>query len=97
MEKIKLLCDRHHGIHLPSVWARNTENIWNIKQDDWEYISNIENIEGSEYWDVWSDILSDAAYTDSNGIVWTLHQDGDLFAIAYDEMTEEEQNNFFGD
>ena len=97
MEKVHLLCDSHHGIYLPAIWVNNTENIWNIKQEDWEYISNIDNIEDSEYWDVWSDILSDASYTDSNGIVWTLHQDGDLFAVAHEEMTEDERIQFYGD
>ena len=42
-------------------------------------------------------ILSNAEYVDSTGKVWTLHHDGDLFAVALDSMTEQEKINFFED
>ena len=96
MEKIKLLCDSHHGMYVPSIWCSNTDNIWNINSKDWEYLSDHNNLEDENYWDVWNDTLSNASYTDDNGVVWTLHQDGDLFAVAYDEMTEDEKDSLFG-
>lgn len=92
MKNIELLCDSHHGVYLPSVWCSNTENIWNIKQEDWDYLSDASNLEDDYYyWDVWNDILNDACYTDKHGVVWTLHQDGDLWAIAYDELSIDEK------
>ena len=51
--------------------------------------------ENDYYWDAWHDILDNAFWIDSNGIKWTLHQDGNLWAIAYDEMTEKEKEEFF--
>lgn len=95
MGNVKLLCDSHHGVYLPHVWVKNTENIWNIKQEDWDYLSDASNVEDEHYRDTWHDILSDAVYTDSNGVVWTLYQDGDLFAVAYNEMTEEDKEIFW--
>ena len=97
MNNVIILYDSHHGLYLPSVWAGNSENIWNIKQEDWNYIANPENIEKDDYWDLWDMILSNAEYVDSTGKVWTLHHDGDLFAVALDSMTEQEKINFFED
>lgn len=96
MEKIELLCDSHHGVYLPSIWCSNTDNIWSINQVDWNYIADSNNISNGDYWEIWNDILSDAAYTDSNGVVWTLFQDEDLFAVAYDEMSKDEKAIIFG-
>ena len=85
-------------IHLPSFWAGNSENIWNINQEDWNYIANLENIEKDDYWDFGNDFVeNNAEYVDSTGKVWTLHHDGDLFAVALDSMTEQEKNKFFED
>lgn len=95
MKNIELLCDSHHGQYLPSIWCNNTENIWGITQEYWDYIADESHLDDETYWDIWHGILSNAAYTDSKGITWILHQDGDLFAVAYDEMTEEDKEIFW--
>ena len=41
MNNILLLCDSHHGQYLPSVWTKNTENIWNINQEDWKRVPHL--------------------------------------------------------
>lgn len=91
MKNIELLCDSHHGVYLPSVWCSNTENIWGIKQEDWDYLLDASNLEDEYYWDVWNDVLSYASYIDDNGVAWTLYQDEDLWAIAYDELSIDEK------
>jgi hypothetical protein len=48
------------------------------------------------YWDAWTAIL-DNAYRELSGIRWTLHQDGDLFAVALDIMSDAEYENLFGE
>lgn len=93
MEKMHILCDSHHGVYLPHIWVKNTENIWGIDQEDWDYLSEDDSVDKEYYWETWETILNNAKYIDSDGVVWTLYLDGDLFAIAYDEMTEEELNN----
>ena len=94
-KNIIFLCDSSHGIYLPSFFCSHSENIWNINQEDWNYIASTENVEKEDYWEVWESILSNAEYVDSTGKVWTLHQDGDLFAVAMDSMTEQEKIDFF--
>jgi len=39
-------------------------------------------------------ILNNARYTDKNGNVWRLMQDGDLWAYCFELMTDEEKENF---
>lgn len=45
------------------------------------------------YWDAWDSILNNAYWIDSEGHKWTLHQNGNLWAIR-DDMTEEEWEEF---
>ena len=33
------------------------------------------------YWEAWDNILNNAEHTDSQGITWRLHQDGDLWEV----------------
>lgn len=46
------------------------------------------------YWNCWEKVLRDASYTTPEGDIYRLHQDGDLWAICYEKMTEEEKKNF---
>jgi hypothetical protein len=50
-----------------------------------------------EYWDAWTDVCDNASYTDSDGYIWNLHQDGDLWAICQELMTDEEYLGFYGE
>lgn len=95
MNNIIFLCDSHHGVYVPSFFCSHSENIWDINPEDWNYIANSENIENDDYWDIWNAILDNACYRDENGIIWTLHHDGDLFAVALNEMSEQEIEEFF--
>ena len=50
------------------------------------------------YWDVWDTVLNNARVIDrETGQTFVLHQDGDLWLLDLDNMTEEEKFNFFGD
>lgn len=33
------------------------------------------------YWEAWNNILNNAEHTDSQGVVWRLYQDGDLWEV----------------
>jgi len=46
------------------------------------------------YWEGWIEILSSATYTADDGRKFTLHQDGDLWAICHEQVTQEERENF---
>src|SRR5678809_781745 len=48
-----------------------------------------------DYWETWNTVLSNARYFDeTSGKVYHLHQDGDLWAVCFDSMTDEEKLNF---
>lgn len=51
------------------------------------------NPEHEEYWDAWNAILYNASYIE-DGRVFKLHQDGDLWLVCWDELTDEEKRNF---
>lgn len=50
--------------------------------------------EHADYWDVWTTILDTFEYTDSNGYVWSLYQEGDVWLICPALMSCEEVKNF---
>src|ERR1700681_2565627 len=64
----------------------------------WEGITpaNIEACSDPEnewYWDNWTSICDNATFTE-NGHVWRLSQDGDLWAMCFELMSNEEKKNF---
>jgi hypothetical protein len=42
----------------------------------------------------WIWVLDNAKYLAEGGDVYQLHQDGDLWGICYEKMTDEEKENF---
>lgn len=92
-QPVVLLLDDVRGIYIPA----NFVNEFDLST--WQGLDNINLGHLSEpenecYWDTWYDVLSNASYTDDKGNVFTLHQDGDLWAICFDKMTDEEKENF---
>ena len=55
------------------------------------------NPDSDFYWDKWYWVLDNLYYIDEDGNKFELHQDGDLFAICYEKLTDEERLNFFGE
>ena len=93
---INLLVSDSHGVYVPQVFASNFDlSLWNgIRPED------IETIEAGPdhewYWDAWNDILSSAEYV-TEGNTYRLHQDGDLWAVCYEQMSDDEYRDFFGE
>ena len=97
-----LLVDSAHGVYVPRSFCTNFDlTKWaGIDQADVDIILS-ENAEGDllspyeieAYWDAWQEILDSATFTE-NGNVWRLNQDGDLWALCYELMTNEERSNF---
>lgn len=65
---------------------------WGIGKEDAEILASGPDHEF--YWGTWDDVLSNAQYVDEEGNKYFLSQDGDLWALCYDRMTEEEKSNF---
>lgn len=94
-DKIQILINDSWGIYIPQIFTENfTAASWGIDENspDWKTLSD--GPDSEYYWESWETILDSAKHTDSNGVVWTLYQNGDLWAVAWDEMTEDERENF---
>ena len=88
-----LLCDACHGIYIPSIFIESIEGI-----QEWKNISNydkeqLKNSDNENYWHSWDNVLSKAEFT-KDGNTWRLHQDGDLWLLCYELMTDEQKQNF---
>lgn len=93
---IELLLSDARGIYIPRDFvSENDPAQWGIDADDedWETCHNPDD---EWYWEAWASICDKAQYT-KDGKVWALHQDGDLFAVAWDELTDEEYKDFTGE
>lgn len=98
MNNIQILLSGAHGIYIPRDFVRDfVLDNWNIagKDDAWA-IEACNDPDNEQYWDAWVYILDNASCMD-DGKVYTLFQDGDLFAIAYDDLDDDEYYNFFGE
>ena len=83
---VKIPHDFVTGFHL-DAWS-------GIKESDAQICQDITH-EG--YWDAWDSIMSSARYVTPEGKIYSLHQDGDLFCVAWDDLTDEEYHDFVGE
>ncbi len=94
--RIVLLLTDARGIYIPRDFSEFTD--WtNISTEDRAIIANPEH---TMYWETWDDILANARYTDKEGHVWLLYQEGDLWAIRsdlFDDTDSEEYKGMFGE
>ena len=82
------VCDKYDEIAWDHCEA------WGLTKDNAEYWQDAANPDSESYWEAWEWILINAEYKAGNGDKYHLHQDGDLWGICYDKMTEEEKHNF---
>jgi hypothetical protein len=94
MSGIEILIGDHQGIYIPQQFAMYHEDMDNVSAEDMEILKT--GPEHEHYWDAWDSVLQNATAT-HNGNVWRLYQDGDLFAICPELMTDEEYESFFGE
>ena len=96
MESIACLVNGAHGIYVPQAFVEAyTHNVWGIADADAEILRAGPDHE--LYWETWDSVLQSARYTSDDGRIYSLYQDGDLFAIAYDALTDDEYRDFFGE
>jgi hypothetical protein len=93
MKNVTLLLSDSRGVYIPRDFVNGFDlTKWSgINDSDVETCQNPEN---EWYWDAWISILDNAKFVADDGRVFTLHQDGDLWALCYDSMTDEEKTNF---
>lgn len=87
---IELLLSDSRGIYIPRDFYEGFDlDKWNLKAEDLTELSDPEN---DNYWDTWELVLNNAYFV-IDGKKYTLYQDGDLLAIAYDHLTDEDKEN----
>lgn len=96
MDSINLLVSDANGIYVPQFFAKAYDlSLWS-GLDPGDVATIEQGPENEYYWDAWNNILDSATYQ-HDGRTYRLHQDGDLWAIDYDGMTDEEYESFFGE
>lgn len=96
---VVLLVDGAHGVYVPETFATMIDpSKWSgIREEDLLALRLREFDDDSAYWETWDSVLNNATYTDEQGNVYRLHQDGDLWAYCIERMTLEEQQSMFPD
>lgn len=102
MSAVILILSDARGIYIPRDFITNEFGeidashcaAWGLTEEDKEWWQDASNPENEYYWDAWDWILDNAEFVDEEGDKYQLWQDGDLWAICYDKMTEEEKRNF---
>lgn len=102
MNAVVLILSDSRGIYIPRDFVCDDYNeiawkhcdAWGLTKDNAEQWEDATNPDSEFYWDAWEWILNNAEFTAVNGDKYRLYQDGDLWGICYDKMTEDEKRNF---
>lgn len=90
MNNIEILLSDSHGIFIPNIFYTEFDlKKWNVSHID---LTSLSDCEDEDYWETWENVLN-TAYFVLNGKIYNLHQDGDLLAICYDDLSEDEKLN----
>ena len=96
LQAVNLLLSDCRGIKIPQDFYNNFDlSKWHIKKS--YFLNNLNDCYSENYWNAWEEVLDNAYYLDDNGNKFVLYQDGDLFGICYEIMTDSERLEFFGE
>ena len=97
-DNIILVMSDSHGQYIPQFFADDCRELWQgVKTEDYETLLNGPDFDTNpHYWETWDSVLN-AAFIIVDNKRYSLHQDGDLWAIAYDDLSLNEYADFFGD
>jgi hypothetical protein len=102
MDAVVLILSDARGVYIPRDFLTDNQNqivwehcaAWGLTGENVNRWHMAAQPESEFYWEDWDWILSNAKYTTKEGDVYHLYQDGDLWALCYDKMTDEEKENF---
>jgi|SRR5690625_263524 len=92
---IEIIANSAYGVYIPQYAAESLAPEWTISDSDREILAAGPDHEW--YWDTWHDVVQNAEYTDTDGNIWRLHQDGDLFAYCESLISDRDYFNLFGE
>lgn len=83
MQEPTLILLDTHGSYIPKLFCSDID-----KDDALDCNINFEDVQVCQagpyhewYWEAWQSILDNYECSDEHGIVWRLHQDGDLWVV----------------
>ena len=99
-DAVTLILSDARGVYIPRDFVTDNYNevavdhcsAWGIKEEDVAILASGPDHEF--YWETWDDVLDYAHYVDEEGNKYFLSQGGDLWALCYDRMTDEEKRDF---
>jgi hypothetical protein len=102
MDAIVLILSDARGIYIPRDFLTDQYNetawehcnAWGLTKENLACWQEALKPDDDYYWEAWNWVLENAKYTDKDGSVYHLYQDGDLWGLCYDKMTNEEKENF---
>lgn len=94
-QSIVIIAGSGHGQYIPQVAAEMLAERWSISAEDKAIL--LAGPDHDLYCDTWDHVESTATFTDEQGNIWNLYQDGDLFAVCEALMTEQEKADLFGE
>lgn len=88
------------GVYIPRDFANGftdrdeiaAKHVSGVSDEDWSILEAGPDHE--QYWETWEGVLDGAKVTDENGVVFTLHQDGDLWLVPVGMEWSEEDDGF---
>lgn len=84
--------DGSRGVYIPQAFGQHCNENWHgVSAENRQTLINGPDDEW--YWEAWDSVLN-SAYFEKDGNKWTLYQDGDLWAMCYELMSDEEKRNF---
>ena len=94
MDAVLHLLTDARGVYIPQNFVEMFDvKEWGLDPESWAIKACAEGPDNEEYWDAWDSILCNAKYS-KDGDTWFLHQDGCLWAMCYERMTDEEKRAF---
>ena len=95
LSNMDLLLADNRGTYIPQHFAEGFDMAeWHVSEEDAEILRAGPKHEW--YWEIWANVEGHA-YRVADGRTYHLHLDGDLFAVAYDALTDDEYREFFGE
>ena len=99
---VTLILTDARGVYLPRDFLTDNANeiatehcaAWGLTDANRQHWESAADPDDEWYWQAWDWILDHARYQDGDGDVYVLHQDGDLWGICIERMTDEEKSNF---
>lgn len=105
MKSIVHILSDARGIYIPRDFLTDNYNeiaeshcvAWGLTEDNKQNWLNATDPDSEFYWDDWEWILNNAKFIDEDGSIYKLYQDGDLWGICYEKLTDDEKLSFFGE